>query len=221
MGLALKPDVYFCLANDVPVFLDVTADRYVTLPTDLSDRFLAILCKTGSPLSCDMEAVELLETGLFIETTERSEEIAPTGHPLPTRSALEFDLPMAHLSRVAVAGISQLFTTARRKTSTLSQNLEALRQRREPSQLGEAMQAKAYECVHAFLMTRRLVPTQNRCLQRSIALIEFLSWHGIFPTLVIGVRMQPFGAHAWAQMEDVVLNDYLDEVLVYTPILAV
>jgi hypothetical protein len=221
MGLALKPDVYFCLANDVPVFLDVTADRYVTLPTDLSDRFLAILCRAGSLLSCDMEAVDLLETGLFIETTERCEEIASPRHRLPTRSALEFDLPMAHLSRIAVAGISQLITTARLKTSTLSQNLKTLRERHEPGQLGEAMQAKAYECVHAFLMTRRLVPTQNRCLQRSIALIEFLSWHGIFANLMIGVRMQPFGAHAWVQIEDVVLNDYLDEVLVYTPIVAV
>ena len=39
--------------------------------------------------------------------------------------------------------------------------------------------------------------------------------------LVIGVRTSPFGAHSWAQHEDEVLNDSVEEVLRFTPILIV
>lgn len=35
------------------------------------------------------------------------------------------------------------------------------------------------------------------------------------------VRTNPFGAHSWAQHEDEVLNDSVEEVLRFTPILIV
>jgi hypothetical protein len=38
---------------------------------------------------------------------------------------------------------------------------------------------------------------------------------------VLGVRMNPFSAHAWAQFGSIVLTDSLEQVREFTPILAV
>jgi hypothetical protein len=61
----------------------------------------------------------------------------------------------------------------------------------------------------------------DRCLPRSIALALRLARDGLAAQLVIGVRTNPFGAHSWAQHEDEVLNDSVEEVLRFTPILIV
>lgn len=47
-----------------------------------------------------------------------------------------------------------------------------------------------------------------------------LSGIGCASTLVIGVRAEPFAAHSWVQVDQVVLNDTAEEVRRFTPILA-
>ena len=61
----------------------------------------------------------------------------------------------------------------------------------------------------------------DRCLPRSIALALRLARHGFAAQLVIGVRTNPFGAHSWTQHEGAVLNDSVEEVLRFKPILIV
>jgi hypothetical protein len=43
------------------------------------------------------------------------------------------------------------------------------------------------------------LPRDPRCLQRSLVLSELLARRGISATLVIGVRPDPFAAHAWVE----------------------
>lgn len=45
------------------------------------------------------------------------------------------------------------------------------------------------------------LPGDTRCLTRSIVLIRLLSLRGIETKLVIGVKPQPFEAHAWVEYE--------------------
>jgi hypothetical protein len=46
------------------------------------------------------------------------------------------------------------------------------------------------------------LPGDNRCLARSLVLLQMLARRGIRSTLVIGVRPAPeFGAHAWVELE--------------------
>jgi hypothetical protein len=52
-------------------------------------------------------------------------------------------------------------------------------------------------------------------------MVRYLRRHQYFPDLVLGVRMMPFAAHAWVQDGDTVLNDTVDYVSAYTPILVV
>lgn len=47
----------------------------------------------------------------------------------------------------------------------------------------------------------------NECFLYCLALSEFLSKYGIFPSWVFAVRADPFVAHCWLQYDDQVLTD--------------
>jgi hypothetical protein len=55
----------------------------------------------------------------------------------------------------------------------------------------------------------------------SLALVEFLAQHNVFPDLVLGVSPAPFSAHCWVQWGGVVLNDAFDRAASHTPILVI
>lgn len=75
--------------------------------------------------------------------------------------------------------------------------------------------------VRAFEYARLLRTAADRCLARSIALAGCLAAIGDRCHVVLGVTCPPFSAHCWAQQGDTVLNDTLEEVQRYTPILVV
>lgn len=223
MQLALKPNMSFCVTNDRTVFLDLSADRYFCLPTALESDFQRLVEDQNCSKLAAGVPTELLATGLFTPRIKTSSPLIPAAHLLPTQSCLEQDFMSPKAIEVAWALGSQVLTTLRLRLHNLSKTIDrvAHRKRRAGHNIGGHANNRLARLVHAFLVTRRVIPNQNRCLHRSIALVDFLAWHGIYPTLVIGVRMQPFAAHAWVQIGDTVLNDHLDEVLVHTPILVV
>lgn len=54
----------------------------------------------------------------------------------------------------------------------------------------------------------RLLPTDSRCLMRSLVLVRLMARRGIATRLVIGVRTAPeFGAHAWVEQGGLPLLD--------------
>lgn len=81
---------------------------------------------------------------------------------------------------------------------------------------------RALELVGIF---RRLRPhtfaARDRCLFHSLALVRFLARQALFPTWVIGVRAKPWGAHAWVQHGQLLLDASPEQVCEYTPILTV
>ena len=52
------------------------------------------------------------------------------------------------------------------------------------------------------------------CLQRSAAAACLLKKHGFPAQLVIGVQQMPFAAHAWVELDGLVLNDkpYISDI---------
>lgn len=65
------------------------------------------------------------------------------------------------------------------------------------------------------------IPFQGDCLFRALLLQAVLRRRRVAATLVLGVQTWPFEAHAWVQAGDLVLDDGLDHVSGFTPILAV
>jgi hypothetical protein len=72
-----------------------------------------------------------------------------------------------------------------------------------------------------FKRLRPLYPRPYLCLFESLAQLEFLASFGLFPQLVFGVVADPFQAHCWLQEGPVVLNDDLERVQKFKPILSV
>ncbi|HEY2707198.1 MAG TPA: lasso peptide biosynthesis B2 protein [Caulobacteraceae bacterium] len=64
-------------------------------------------------------------------------------------------------------------------------------------------------------------PFHGECLFRAFVLLAYLRLEGRDATWVFGVRTYPFQAHCWLQVGDVVLNDAVERICAYTPILAV
>lgn len=62
-------------------------------------------------------------------------------------------------------------------------------------------------------------PGQGLCLYRAYTLRRFLRAGGVDADWVFGVRTWPFSAHCWLQRDDLLLDDDLDRVGLYTPIL--
>jgi hypothetical protein len=81
---------------------------------------------------------------------------------------------------------------------------------------------RAIELVGIF---RRLRPhtfaARDQCLFHALALVRFLSFHGVYPTWVIGVRTKPWAAHSWVQQGTLLLDANPEQVCEYTPILAI
>lgn len=75
--------------------------------------------------------------------------------------------------------------------------------------------------VRAFEQARLLRSTADRCLPRSIALALCLTAKQCRVHVVLGVKLAPFSAHCWVQDGGAVLNDSLEEVQRYSPILVV
>jgi hypothetical protein len=73
----------------------------------------------------------------------------------------------------------------------------------------------------AFKELRPWYPRVYLCLFDSIALLEFLASYRVFPRIVFGVVADPFQAHCWLQDGEVVINDSLERVRRYTPILCI
>jgi transglutaminase superfamily protein len=62
---------------------------------------------------------------------------------------------------------------------------------------------------------------RDACLFDALSLSEFLAGYGVYPRWVFGVQSRPFAAHCWLQLDGVVLNDTVDHVKRYTPIMVV
>ncbi len=72
----------------------------------------------------------------------------------------------------------------------------------------------------AFEVSDFVFGRNDRCLQRAIAMIRRCLRVGHNPSLVIGVRINPFTAHCWVQQDLTVVGDSIDIARIYTPICA-
>ena len=58
----------------------------------------------------------------------------------------------------------------------------------------------AWRLAHATRRVLESLPSDSRCLFRSLTLMCLLERRGISQTLVVAVRPRPFGAHAWLEV---------------------
>lgn len=75
------------------------------------------------------------------------------------------------------------------------------------------------EAARAFWRLGPWLPVEGECLVRSSMLMRFLHRRGLRADWVFGVRLYPFMAHCWVQIDDVCLNDDVERLAAYTPLM--
>jgi len=210
MQRTISSRIAYCLCGDQAIFLDVGADRYFTLPASQNGAFLRQL-KDSADLSHDGSAA----ARILIENAEPCRIIAPATHsaagtakmranPLwVLRTALAYTATKARLQRRGLAHVLQL---------------SANRRQSRP----QASAAQTYDCLSAaFTALEPVFGKAENCLPRSIAFHALALAGGHAPSLVIGVKRDPFAAHCWVQDCSCVLNDCAEHVRIFTPILVI
>jgi hypothetical protein len=198
-----RPDVAWCRIGDQIVFLDIAVDRYFRLPEDRNRRLIESISQNSGPLWHQPPRFPL-----------------PADWREPNASAKltkEFRLGLVARALWVQRRIAKRIAS-RSLATVLDEFRDLIVKRTHPSpQLSVAGQAM----VSAFEQANLIRTAADRCLPRSIALAICLASSGDRSRIVIGVRTPPFGAHCWAQKGSVVLNDSLEEVRRFEPILVV
>jgi hypothetical protein len=239
----LASHVYLCVTDDHVVLLDLKRDKYVGL--GLAQMNALAGCVKGWPAKGTESSAEkrekepqafltrMLSTGMLTTDLAVGKEAQPIAMPrpqstlsAPTRGASSDlfatrpTLSFGHVAQFIRASVAARTALRWRAIASVVARVNLRKRRRGVSNPLDV--AVARKLVAAFVYLRPLLfTTQDACLADSLALVNFLSYHDVFPTWVFGVQTGPFAAHCWVQDGDVVFNDTPDHVRRYTPILAI
>jgi hypothetical protein len=209
--------VHLAFVEGDGVVLDLRSDAYFCLP-DLR-AVLTPMRSGGLEAEAEDSAMMLLDSGLFAPAAVGG-SLAGEPPSAPRRSSRDQTVGRGD----ALEKIQFALATCHAARTFPGRGLQALL--RGGSNEGAAAEPSVGPDLEragrrAVLFDRWLpwVPAQGRCLYRAYALRRFLRADGLGARWVFGVRTWPFSAHCWLQAGDVLLDDDLDRVGLYTPIL--
>jgi Transglutaminase-like superfamily len=236
---ALRAGVHYCTADDSTVFLDLPRHEYFAIDASQSRMFAHLISEapTGpsSPVpvsnadNMDISrfAEYLLDRGVLVHCRTPT-TVIPTPRPdlshllalerppgatapVRVRHVLTF---MSAFAYVAMSLKVQRLEPVIDQLSKRKQALTAWRRDRDR----EAIEALVctYEHIRLWFFTAR-----ESCLLDSLTLALFLLHNGICATFGMGIATKPFAAHAWVQLDNLVLNDSAERIQKFTPILTV
>jgi hypothetical protein len=198
------------------IFLDLRRDRYF-LMTDVRRKAFDRLLN-GEPN--DSGAMTLLvDTGLFVRS-ELGFRIEAPAVEVAAEDLSRPDCKRSSLRSIYSAWCALAWASRALKPDRLPITIEQLLRAKQPLDCsGQERQLKALGM--AFARARTFVPIAPRCLVDSLALYRMALSRSLTPTLVFGVRTNPFAAHCWLQSGAHVLTGTAEEARNYQPILVV
>jgi Transglutaminase-like superfamily len=232
--LFLQSHVFLCRGNRHWVILDAGRDKYhcvnrrqfETLGPSLKG-WEGAAAPTGDPAAAPADVValakDLLSLNILSEHASQAKDALPSVYPLPTQ-AIDPDSPGP--SRWLTCRYANAFFASAARGS------RELREKRFPDiieqvRVRKARNAAPFDLERARLLAaifdrlRPFYPQNYDCLPDSLRLIHFLARFGLFPDWVFGVIADPFEAHCWVQAGSLVLNDRLERVSAFTPIMSI
>lgn len=214
----LAPGVSFALVAGVATFLDLRRDRYFRLDPDLAAAF--DLLREGGDDALHPATLDRLEaTGLFVRGRGGA-RIEPARATAPERSALDREAPGGAFPLTTAAEALWLLRGGRRRLARDGLH-EVIERRRASARPVPQCAERCADAARRFVRARRLVPTAPNCLADSLALDRYLTRRSMACELIFGVKLDPFAAHCWMQSGGVVLNDSVDTIAAFEPILTV
>ena len=240
MEYFLNTHVFLCPSSRYIVMLDVRRDRYACVLRDQFERLAPWLHGwqdgpsaarpdwSDRPRDIAAEVARtLVSQGILTPDTANSKPVRPIRVPLPRTCTT----PARPPPRAAILLRTAAFFLACRRAQVALQRkrfetvvtLLAARQSLHGRAHGVtgASKARAAHLVAVFAALRLFYPRPYLCTFDSLALLEFLAAHALYPRWIFGVRADPFHAHCWVQYGETVLNDRIEHVRRLTAILAV
>jgi hypothetical protein len=233
----LSTHVHVCGLEDGAIILDVKSGSYLGIDAEYLPDLIARIgnwpdsnrseraSERPESMKCDRLLNDLLQRGIVTKDVSlpRSALVQKCSSALtitdnsPARRKVS--------PRQAVEFLIALLVVTLRHRRKLAQLLEWLRRRQyaiHRDQPQATMDMGAMERLTSFMKLRIWCYTASRrCLFDSLVLSVYMTRAAIPCTLVVGVITKPFRAHAWVQIEDLVLNDTAEHVQQFNPILAV
>lgn len=236
----ISPNVYLRDCHYHWVFLDVIRDRYLcvprrefeilvpwlvldeTCPTDVSEA------RSGPDASripdrVEKHALPLLSEGLITaDPTTVGHTRPPCSHLNPPSNSLsdtsDIKPRLKDLARFSSSTVKADYFLRNKPISTVVDRVYARRIRNQDSDFDFSL---TRERVAIYNRLRWFYPRDYLCLFECLALLELLAEDYLYPKWVFGVTTDPFKAHCWLQHGEVVVNDSLERVTAYLPIMAV
>lgn len=225
--------VHFCETGNQVVFLDLRRDKYLAIGQAerqaLSGLVVGWPSDAPPAISAANNAVvqSMLKLGLLTQDARIGKEAAPLTIDLVDAVFVDDDFERRTTMHARLLS-SFLFACARAKLALamrpFGRVVAAVRKRKAKSlqRAGAFDLDRGRELVAVFDRLRPFIFTaKDACLFDSLAMIEFLALHELYPDWLLGVQVQPFGAHSWVQHRHFVFNGSVEYVRRFTPILAV
>ena len=217
-SLCLRPGISFGRIQGDLVFLDIERDRYFTLRGEAARLFKAC-CETDVRDLDPKAKAHLLATGLMEEVARGVRPVAARAE-IPLKGLFELPGEQARPGILAALEIAGRLVPIRRALARAGvarrvRRIESMKTGLRPAH----GKADLLKLARRFNAARPLVPVTRNCLSDSLACLEFLLSRRAWADLVFGVKLSPFAAHAWVQTDDLILNDHVDYVSEYTPVL--
>lgn len=230
-SLSLENHVFACMADGHVVFMNIQEDRYYCLSRSNSSLVFPQTPLTPCEHEVDALAPQLDGRAAIVNVLRTRGLLARCGTEGKPLTCTEWELPSTSFDRVTSATSTFFHLRVLHRFFWACSVASFMLNRRPIAETIESVanrRAKLVEkgtsmpldlAVSAFLALRPLYPREYLCLFDSLALIHFLAQFGHFPHWVFGVKLEPFAAHCWVQHEALALNDVVEAVRQYTPIL--
>lgn len=231
----LADDIFSCISDGRMVFLDLPRNKYLCLNKQNTQAALQLLTSTPATSSAKDETATITDIRRVAEALKGGGLIVQ--HVLSRGAAKGASLQKARFSLLQEKAKSKvtfpshywgtflletLTTSMKLRWYSLHRIVEALRLRQQLRGDAQTFDIEKLEkVVAAYHQMRPYDASQSRCLYDSLVLIGFLAHYRIYPRLVFGVTAEPFGAHCWLQRDHYVLNDSVEYVNAFAPIMIV
>jgi Transglutaminase-like superfamily len=220
MGFRLPNHVSFCRIQGATILLDLRRDWYFQLDPALEPTFAELAA--GAPQAADAQMLSrLVELGVIEDLHGATTEIVAAAALEPNETwrerAAPQPCPAPFLIEVWMA-VGRARTHVRKVA--FERLIERQRLRKAKARAAPPPDPQVLAGVAArFDRARRSALIDPICLQDSLALLDVFARRRLYPDLVIGVNTSPFRAHCWVQAGSLVLNQNLDQVSAFHPIL--
>lgn len=230
MKVWLRRDVHVVQSGASLVVLDLLADAYSMIPVPAGAGPVKVapgFIETDDPPI----AQAFVEAGLTIHgpapalpeapATEPEASAGWSARPSALRDLTGRSVEAPRLRDGLDAARALVLSSCRFRSWTLARLVGSVRAGRHLSPPSPDASEAALRRAAGFARLLIWWPWQGECLFRSYALLAFMRLGGHQAAWVFGVRTRPFLAHCWVQVGDVVLNDELERLKAFQPILQV